>query len=66
MDDLKEVIFEKYCPKCKNFDTDDWVDPCSECICNVFVEGSEVPLHYDGPKLVTPEPGTRKKLGLKT
>jgi hypothetical protein len=62
--DLKEVIFEKYCPKCKEWDTDDWVDPCCECLCEGFRIGTEVPLHYDGPKLVKETSGTRKKLGL--
>lgn len=50
--DMKEVEFEKYCPKCSKWDTDDWVDPCSECVCDAFREETEVPVHYDGPSLV--------------
>ena len=61
---LKEVEFEKYCPKCSKWDTDDWVDPCSECVCDAFREETEIPVHYDGPSLVVPEPGTKVKLGL--
>ena len=63
--DMKEVDFEKYCPKCSEWDTDDYVDPCSECICDCYRQGTEVPLHYDGPTLVVPDPGTKVKLGLK-
>lgn len=62
--DLKEVNFKKYCEKCKNVDVEDWENPCSECICDGFRVGTEVPLHYDGPKLVKATPGMKEKLGL--
>ena len=62
---MKEVDFKKYCPKCNNYDTNDWDEPCSECICDCYRQGTEVPLHYKGPLLVTPDPGTKAKLGLK-
>lgn len=62
--ELKEVEFEKYCEKCTHWDKEDWVDPCSECVCTCYREGTEVPLHYDGPKLVVPEAGTKAKIGL--
>lgn len=48
----KEVDFKTHCEKCKHVDVKDWDPPCSECICEGMRLGTEVPLHYDGPKSV--------------
>lgn len=62
---MKLVDFELYCPKCMHRDKDDWDYPCNKCIPNGARRNSTVPYEYDGPKLVTPEPSMKEKLGLK-
>lgn len=32
MDNVKEVYFDVYCPKCKYYDLDGIFDPCNECL----------------------------------
>ncbi len=31
-ENLKEVWFHKYCPKCKHFSLEDIESPCNECL----------------------------------
>lgn len=61
---MKLVDFELYCPKCMHRDKDDWDYPCNKCIPNGARRNSTVPYEYDGPKLVTPAPSMKEKLGL--
>ena len=47
MDDhMKEVYFNYYCPRCKNWDTPEEEDPCYECLQEGGREESHRPVHY--------------------
>lgn len=62
---MKLVDFDKYCLHCKYREQETWEYPCDECIPNAARQGTCVPVNYNGPKLVTPEPSMKEKLGLK-
>ena len=60
--DLKEVRFDKYCPKCKHLN--DQPDPdsdavyiCDECLENPGMEDSHKPLNFEEDSTIK----TRKK-----
>ena len=45
--DPKEVDFAKYCKKCKHFDTQDYEEPCNECLENPAMQDSHKPMHFE-------------------
>ena len=46
MDLYKEVYFGHYCKQCEYWDTDDYKDPCDECLSNPGRLYSHKPLNY--------------------
>ena len=49
---LHEVYFHEYCPKCKWYKASDAPDPkipCDECLEVPARENSHIPDRYDGP-----------------
>lgn len=49
--DLKEVDYHKYCPKCEHHDTKETDDPCNECLTYPMNTQSHKPIHYKGPDI---------------
>lgn len=45
--DPKEVDFAKYCKKCRHFDTQEYEDPCNECLENPAMQDSHKPLNFE-------------------
>lgn len=43
----KEVIFARYCPKCKYRLTKENDDPCEECLTNPVGYGTRKPLKFE-------------------
>lgn len=46
MDGMKEVYFSEYCKSCVNKDTDEWEDPCHECLTEGARANSHKPARY--------------------
>ena len=46
-DNQKMVMFDEYCPTCKNFDVPEEDDPCDECLRSPFKENSEKPVKWE-------------------
>lgn len=42
----KEVLFYKFCSKCKNKDTKETEMPCDECLEYPYNEDSTKPIHF--------------------
>lgn len=53
----KLVDFEKYCKKCKYWETKEEDDPCNYCMTQNYNDNSHIPVSYDGPR---PEKKERK------
>ncbi len=45
--DPKEVRFDLYCKKCRYFDTQDYEEPCNECLENPAMQDSHKPMHFE-------------------
>ena len=45
--DPKEVDFAKYCKKCKHFETQDYEEPCNECLENQAMQDSHKPMNFE-------------------
>ena len=43
----KEVRFDKYCPKCKYWKLDDFLEPCNTCLEAFFRFESEKPAAFE-------------------
>lgn len=46
----KEVFFDQYCSKCKNFGTPEGDDPCDECLENPSNDDSHKPVNFEEAK----------------
>lgn len=46
-DGMKEVYFEKYCPKCKHTDCKESEDPCFDCLDEPVNQYSHKPVYYE-------------------
>lgn len=46
-DEVKEVNFYVYCPKCKYKKLDEALDPCNDCLSIGMREGTEKPEYYE-------------------
>lgn len=42
----KMVFYDEYCPKCKNWKTDEVKDPCNECMDQPFNYDSHKPINF--------------------
>lgn len=42
----KEVLFGKYCPKCKYEKLEEYKDPCHECLNNPVNANSHKPIYF--------------------
>ena len=47
MNNTKEVYFNEYCPKCKNYEKSESDDPCWDCLDEPFNVDSHKPLFFD-------------------
>ena len=47
---VKIVEFDKYCEKCKFFNTPDSMDPCDTCLGNPVNENSHKPVNFKEEK----------------
>ena len=47
MNDKKEVYFDAYCKKCKYSKTEEFKDPCNDCLDNPYNINSHKPVNYD-------------------
>ena len=43
---IKEVYFNEYCPKCKNWEKSEADDPCFDCLNQGWNEDSHKPICY--------------------
>ena len=57
--DTKFVKFHRYCRTCKNYKTEEYKEPCNECLEVPARLGTEVPLNYE--RRLTNGSGKRKK-----
>ena len=44
----KEVRFDLYCKTCKDYKTNEWEDPCNECLNEPSNEDSHKPVNWRG------------------
>ena len=44
--ELKEVYYDQYCPKCKHWEKDAMDEPCDHCLDNPFNEHSHKPVDF--------------------
>lgn len=42
----KEVHFDEWCPKCMHWYTDEYEDPCNECLCTPANVYSHKPINW--------------------
>lgn len=47
MNDEKEVYFDEYCKTCKHSKTEEFKDPCNDCLENPYNINSHKPVNYD-------------------
>lgn len=45
--EYKEVFFDEYCSKCKNYECKEDEDPCHECLENPVNEHSHKPVMFE-------------------
>lgn len=45
-ENLKEIYFDEYCPKCKYSELSESEDPCWDCLENPYRENSHKPEYY--------------------
>lgn len=45
--EYREVVFYKYCPKCKYWAIKDIMDPCNKCLGEPRNKNSEKPIYYE-------------------
>lgn len=45
--DPKEVDFAKYCKRCRYFDTQEYEEPCNECLENPAMQDSHKPMNFE-------------------
>lgn len=50
-----EVQFNKYCPKCVNWETDETQEPCNTCLEQPYNEDSCKPVSFKGGKITNYE-----------
>lgn len=50
MNQLKEVYFDKYCPKCKHKDTSEQEEPCFTCLAEPAKIDSHRPEKFEEDK----------------
>lgn len=43
---MKFVEFDKYCDKCAHKETNEWEEPCNECLSNIVNENSHKPVNF--------------------
>ena len=43
----KEVYYNEYCKTCKHFYTDEWEDPCDECLSKPVNLYSHKPVNWE-------------------
>ena len=47
---MKFVEFDKYCDKCAHKETNEWEEPCNECLSNIVNENSHKPVNFKEDK----------------
>lgn len=48
---MREVRYDLYCPKCKNFKVLETDEPCNECLTECAREGTAKPVKFEEAKV---------------